>query len=114
MRSPESGLRKSLDSARRGSKPPGPRRGRTPAPCPRWLGREAKDGLSAEGLAKKGELGAGRLYILAHDLGVHHRYGAMRPYSANLSGQPVPLETAMEEIWRSAGRPTSYVTFGKE
>src|SRR5262245_55793815 len=83
-------------------------------PWLRAMGREARDGLSEEGLAKKGDLGAGRLYVLVHDLGVHHKYGAMRPYSANLSGAPVALETALSEVWASAGRPTTYTTFGKE
>jgi hypothetical protein len=83
-------------------------------PWLRAMGREARERLSAEGLAKKGDLGAGALYQLVHNLGVHRRYGAMRAYSANLTAAPVALETALLEVWRDAKRSTTLSSFGKK
>ncbi|MCC7138248.1 MAG: hypothetical protein IT460_07455 [Planctomycetes bacterium] len=82
-------------------------------PWVRAMGAQARDLLSAQGLASKGPQGAGALMRLVHDLGVHRRYGAMRAYSANLVAERVPLDTALLDARTRAGRPTSIVTFGK-
>jgi hypothetical protein len=82
-------------------------------PWLRAMGTEVATLLAAEGLAKKGELGAGPLYRLVHDLGVHRRFGGTRPYSANLTATPTPLAEALLAAWRETGRATRPVTFGK-
>ncbi len=63
---------------------------------------------------QKGERGAGALYRAVHDLGVNKRYGATRPYSANLAAIPTALDVALLECWRAGDRATRFVTFGQE
>jgi hypothetical protein len=82
-------------------------------PWLRGMGAQTRSLLSPEGLAKKGDQGQGALFRLVHDLGVHRRFGATRPYSANLRAAPVALEVALAEPWHEAGRPTVLRTFGK-
>jgi hypothetical protein len=81
----------------------------------RAMGATLRTTLAPEVVAgKKGERGAGALYRAVHDLGVNKRFGATRPYSANLISPPTPLDRALIEAWPAAGRATRYVTFGQE
>lgn len=82
-------------------------------PWLRSMGTEASTYLSPDGLATKGELGAGSLFRLVHDLGVHRRFGYTRPYSANLTAVSTPLADALAAAWRETGRSLHPVTFGK-
>jgi len=82
-------------------------------PWLRAMGTEVRDYFSREGIARKGELGAGSLYRLVHDLGVHRRMGYTRPYSANLSAVVTPLADALAAGWRETGRATHPMTFSK-
>ncbi len=84
-------------------------------PFTRVMGATLRKTLAPEMVAgQKGERGAGALYRAVHDLGVNKRYGATRPYSANLTAPPTPLGAALLEAWREAGRSTKFVTFGQE
>ena len=81
-----------------------------------WLqamGAIVRSHLSAEGLASKGSQGAGRLFGLVHELGVHRRYGATRAYSANVTGAPTPLADALLACFAATGRRAQPVSFGK-
>ncbi len=82
-------------------------------PWVRSMGAQVATLLTPEGLASKGDLGAGALYRLVHDLGAHRRFGATRPYSANLTAQGTPLAEALLAAWRETGRATRPVTFSK-
>lgn len=83
-------------------------------PWLRGMGAQVRDLLSPEGLAKVEKERGGSLFRLVHDLGIHRRTGASRAYSPNLDAKPTPLDQALVEAWREAGRPTRLVTFGKE
>ena len=85
------------------------------APFLRTMGATLRVTLAPEVVSgQKGERGAGALYRAVHDLGVTKRFGATRPYSANLTAEPTPLATALLEAWRDEGRATKFVTFGQE
>ncbi|MFB3907682.1 MAG: hypothetical protein ACE15D_04685 [Candidatus Eisenbacteria bacterium] len=84
-------------------------------PFTRAMGATVRGTLSPENVAgEKGERGAGALYRAVHDLGVNKRYGATRAFSANLTAVATPLEVALLEAWRAAGRETKFVSFGQE
>ena len=83
-------------------------------PYVRAMGASVRTLLDPAKIDAKGELGAGALYRAAHDLGVNKRFGATRPYSAGVKGTPAPLDAAILAAIRDAGRPTRFVTFGKE
>jgi hypothetical protein len=84
-------------------------------PFTRVMGATVRVTLAPESVAgNKNDQGAGALFRAAHDLGVNKRYGATRPYSANLTAVPTPLPAALVEAWRAEGRATTYVTFGQE
>jgi len=80
----------------------------------RTMGRAVRDLLSRDGLAKKPERASHSLYGLAYELGVDRKYGGFRPYSANLTAEPTPLDQAIVRLYHYAGRKTRFVTFGNE
>jgi hypothetical protein len=83
-------------------------------PFTRVMGATLTRTLTPEYVAgKKNDQGAGALYRAIHDLGVNKRYGATRPYTANLTAAPTPLHSALLEAWRAEDRATAFVTFGK-
>jgi hypothetical protein len=84
-------------------------RGRRCRGCGRWGGRRGCCRRGSTGRAA----GAGALFRLVHDLGVHRRYGAMRAYSANLVAKPTALDAALRASFAAAGRATSFTSFGK-
>jgi hypothetical protein len=83
-------------------------------PWVRAMGASVREHLTPEKLADKGVRGAGSLLRAVHALGINRRYGAMRAYSANLTAMPTPLDRALVEVYRAAGRPSRFVTFGNE
>jgi len=84
-------------------------------PFTRALGRAVRDGLAADALAKApDERGAGSLYLLVHSIGLNPKHGGIRPYSPNLLAAPTPLDAAILELYKAAGRQTKFVTFGTE
>lgn len=84
-------------------------------PFTRVMGATVRVTLAPEMVdGKKNDQGSGALYRAVHDLGVNKRYGAFRPYSANLTGVPTPLPEALIEAWRAESRALKYVTFGQE
>ena len=83
-------------------------------PFTRVLGRAARDLLGTEGLARKPERGAHSLYRLVHTIGINRRYGGIRPYSPNLLAKLTPLDEAILQLYRYAGRNTKFVTFATE
>jgi hypothetical protein len=83
-------------------------------PWVRAMGASVKEFLSPEALAGKGPRGAGSLLRAVHALGINRRFGALRAYSANLVAKPTPIDQAVLEVYRAAGRPTRFVTFGQE
>ncbi len=78
----------------------------------RMLGNAARLHLDPEVLAKPAEKSDGALYQAVHALGVDPKFGAFRAYSCNLTAEPTPLDRAILEVYRAAGRPSRYVTFG--
>ncbi|MCG3133919.1 MAG: hypothetical protein HMLKMBBP_01186 [Planctomycetes bacterium] len=84
------------------------------APWVRAMGTTVREQLDPAKLAEKGVRGSGSLLRAVHALGINRRYGAMRAYSANLTAAPQPLDRAILDIYRAAGRPSKYVTFGTE
>ncbi len=84
-------------------------------PFTRVMGATVRVTLAPDLVAgKKNDQGAGALYRAVHDLGVNKRYGATRPYSANLTAVPTPLPVALLEAWQAEDRSTKFVTFGAE
>ena len=83
-------------------------------PFTRVMGRATREFLGADGLARKPERGAHSLYQLVHVLGINRKHGGIRPYSPNLVAKPTPLDEAILELYRYAGRRTKFVTFGTE
>lgn len=83
-------------------------------PWVRAMGTTVRELLSPEKQTDKGVRGAGALVRAVHALGINRRYGAMRAYSANLTAPPTPLDRAILDVHRAAGRPTRFVTFGTE
>jgi len=84
-------------------------------PFLRAMGRAARDRLGPDGLAAAPTAqGAHALYLLVHDLGLNRKHGGIRPYAANLTAEPTPLDVAIRELYRQAGRQTRFVTFGQE
>jgi hypothetical protein len=81
-------------------------------PFTRALGRAARELLKADGAPD--ERGAGSLYMLVHRVGLNLKHGGIRPYSPNLVAAPAPLDVAILELYRAAGRQTRFVTFGQE
>ena len=82
-------------------------------PWVRAMGASVKEYLSPDKLDAKGTQGAGSLMRAVHALGINPRFGAFRSYSANLTAPPTPLDKAILEVYRAAGRPTRFVTFGQ-
>jgi hypothetical protein len=83
-------------------------------PFTRTMGRATEDLLGRDGLAKKAERGAHSLYRLVYELGVDRKVGGFRPYTPNLTAPPTPLDEAILQLYRYAGRKTRFVTFGDE
>lgn len=80
----------------------------------RTLGAAARQYLDAEALAKSAEKSDGALYQALYALGVGPKFGGLRSYSCNLTAPDTPLEQAILEVYRAAGRPTRFYTFGMD
>ncbi|MGQ0723437.1 MAG: hypothetical protein ACT4PE_17955 [Candidatus Eiseniibacteriota bacterium] len=78
----------------------------------RTASNAAKILLSADSLAKRPEKSDGALYRAVQILGVDRKFGAFRNYSANLDTTSIDLVDALLLLHESAGRKTSFVTFG--
>jgi len=83
-------------------------------PWVRAMGAEVREFLDPKKLNEKTPQGAGSLLRAVHGLGINRKFGAFRAYSANLTAPPTPLDQAILEVYRAAGRPTRFVTFGQE
>jgi len=84
-------------------------------PFTRGLGRAVRDGLGAEALAKPLDpYGAGSLYFLSHVVGFNLKHGGIRPYGPNLMAAPTPLDAAILEVYRAAGRKTRFLSGDNE
>jgi len=84
-------------------------------PFVRVMGATVRLTLAPEMIAgKKNDTGGGALYRAVHDLGVNKRYGAFRPYSANLTAAPTLLHVALLEAWRAEDRATRFFTFNQD
>jgi hypothetical protein len=83
-------------------------------PWVRAMGTTVREMLDPAKLAEKGPRGAGWLMRAVHALGINRRFGALRSYSANLTAKPTPLDQAILDVYRAAGRPSRFVTFGEE
>ncbi len=77
----------------------------------RLLGQAARQHLDPA--VQDQTLGRGdtHLFHAAHILGVNPKYGAMRGYATNLSKDEVPLDIAIINVYRAAGRTTKPFTF---
>lgn len=80
----------------------------------RTLGESARRLLAPAELDKPAEKSDGTLFKAVHALGIERRFGGLRAYSANLTAPETPLDRAILEVHRAAGRPTKFVTFGNE
>ena len=78
----------------------------------RMMGNAARRHLDPEALTEPAEKSDGHLYQAVHALGIEPMFGAFRSYSCNLTAEPAPLDQAILELIRAAGRPTEFVTFG--
>ena len=83
-------------------------------PWVRAMGAAVREYLSPEKLDTKGSSGAGALMRAVHALGINRRCGSFRSYNANLTAKPTPLDQAILEVYKAAGRPSKFVTFGQE
>jgi len=83
-------------------------------PWVRAMGAEVREFLDPKKLGEKTPQGAGALLRAVHALGINRKFGAFRAYSANLTAPPTPLDQAILEVYRAAGRPSKFVTFGQE
>lgn len=74
----------------------------------------AKAHLGPEGLAAVSSDSSHAVYRAVVSLGVDVKHGGFRAYSANLIAPETPLDQALLELLRAAGRQTRFVTFGTE
>jgi len=70
--------------------------------------------LDPENLDQKENRGGGQLFQAVQRLGIDPRYGGFRGYSTNLTAPLTPLDEAILQLTRQAGRPTEFITFGTE
>ena len=83
-------------------------------PFTRTMAATARAYLAAPKLAADAKRGSYNLYRFVQGIGVEHRFGGFRPYAANLTAKKTPLDEAVLALYRYAGRPTKFVTFGTE
>ena len=84
-------------------------------PFVRAMGAAVKEELDPAALAGDADrFKAHALYRLVHRVGIIRKHGGIRPYSPNLLAQPTPLDEAILELYRYAGRKTRFVTFATE
>jgi hypothetical protein len=81
-------------------------------PFARMMGNAARIHLDPEALATPATKSDGHLYQAVHALGVEPMFGAFHSYSCNLTAEPTPVDTAILQLTRAAGRPTTFYTFG--
>jgi hypothetical protein len=74
----------------------------------------ASEQLSPGALARVPEHSDGALYRAVWGLGIDRKFGAFRPFSANLTAPRTSLVDALLAVHEAAGRPTRFVTFGQE
>jgi hypothetical protein len=78
----------------------------------RALAATAWQHLDPENLDRKESRGGDQLFQAVQRLGIDPRFGGFRGYSTNLTAELTPLDRAVLELIRAAGRPTQFVTFG--
>jgi hypothetical protein len=80
----------------------------------RQLGNAARTHLDPAVQDKYLGRGDTNLYSAVHILGVNLKYGAMRGYATNLPKEETPLDQAIVNLYRAAGRTTKPFTFYME
>lgn len=83
-------------------------------PYLRGFGQAVRTHLGPEGLAAVSSESSHALYRAVVSLGVDPKHGGFRAYSANLTAPRTPLDQALLQVHRAAGRATRFVTFGEE
>ncbi len=80
----------------------------------RLLGHAARTHLDPAVLDKDAGRHTTNLYNAVHILGINPKYGAMRGYATNLTREQTPLDLAILNLHRAAGRTTKPLTFDME
>lgn len=78
----------------------------------RSLAEAARDKLDPAKLGEKEGDRDGPLFQAVQRLGIDPKFGGFRGYSVNLPPEEAPLDEAILELVRAAGRPTRIRTFG--
>ena len=80
-------------------------------PYTRILGHAARVHLDPATIDEDTGRGTTHLYNAVHILGVNPKFGAMRGYTTNPTREEVPLDLAIVNLYRAAGRTTEPFTF---
>jgi hypothetical protein len=80
----------------------------------RVLAATAWEELDPDDLDARPERGVGNLFQAVQRLGIDPKFGGFRGYSANLIAPETPLDEAILELTRMAGRPVRIHTFGQD
>jgi len=80
----------------------------------RALAATAWEKLDPDELDARRERGVGNLFQAVQRLGIDPKFGGFRGYSANLIAPETPLDEAILELTRLAGRPVRIHTFGQD
>jgi len=80
----------------------------------RALAATAWEELDPDELDARPERGVGNLFQAVQRLGIDPKFGGFRGYSANLIVPETPLDEAILELTRLAGRPVRIHTFGQD
>ena len=80
----------------------------------RLLAHAARTHLDPAVLDEDAGRGTTHLYHAAHLLGINPKFGGLRGYATNLEQDPVPLDEAILDLYRAAGRTTEPFTFFME
>ncbi len=80
----------------------------------RSLAQTAWERLDPAILDETAGRGSGNLYQAVQRLGIDPKFGGFRGYTANMLAPLTPLDEAILQLTRAAGRPTRINTFGME
>ncbi|MBN2561792.1 MAG: hypothetical protein JXQ75_12760 [Phycisphaerae bacterium] len=80
----------------------------------RLLGHAARTHLDPATVDKDAGRGTTNLYHAVHILGINPKFGALRGYATNLTKEETPLDQAILNIHRAAGRTIKPFTFDME
>ena len=80
----------------------------------RSLAQTAWEGLDPEQLDAATQRGSRSLYRVVQRLGIDPKFGGFRGYTANVLAPEMPLDQAVVELYRVAGRTSRPNTFGME